>query len=310
MSVYSVSRIKQFVDCLVNEAVRPLITQCESIETVESWFEDEASRKRYRRELVFMVLRNLLRHGNLVEGYAGSNNMPPQLWADALQKVAELCASGVLPELAYPQSADWVLPWMYASIFVLEQYAYGDVCLREGDVFLDCGACCGETSIWAVYRGAGRAYAFEPNPDASPFLVANAARFGQGRITRVPFGVGAVSARMGMMRKETNNIGSAQLVPAEEGANTVPIVALDDWCAENSVKPDFLKMDIEGAEPDAIRGAAKVITAYRPKLAICLYHRLSDMWTIPTLLKRLVPEYRFWCRKNSPTVEFVLYASV
>jgi hypothetical protein len=34
------------------------------------------------------------------------------------------------------------------------------------------------------------------------------------------------------------------------------------------------------------------------------------MWTIPTLLKRLVPEYRFWCRKNAPNVEFVLYASV
>ncbi|MDR1162779.1 MAG: hypothetical protein LBM17_02945, partial [Candidatus Accumulibacter sp.] len=70
MSVYSVTRIKQYMDCLVNEAVRPLITQCESIEQVESWFEDEASRERYRRELVFMVLRNLLRHDDLVRDYA------------------------------------------------------------------------------------------------------------------------------------------------------------------------------------------------------------------------------------------------
>jgi FkbM family methyltransferase len=309
MSVYSVTRIKQFMDCLVNEAVGPLVAQCEDIEQVESWFEDEASRERYRRELVFMVLRNLLVHGDRVMNYAG-DNMPPRLWEGALEQVAALRASGTLPELAYPPSSDWVLPQMYATIFALEQYAYGeDVRLREGDVFLDCGACCGETSIWAVYRGAGHAYAFEPNPEASPFLVANAAQFGRGRITHVPFGVGASSARMRVMN-DANNIGGTRLVEAGDGADTVPVVALDDWCAENSVKPDFLKMDIEGAEPGAIRGAAKVIMAYRPKLAICLYHRISDMWTIPIQLKALVPEYRFWCRKNSPLVEFVLYASI
>jgi hypothetical protein len=112
------------------------------------------------------------------------------------------------------------------------------------------------------------------------------------------------------MTSDMNDIGSARLVEATEGGNSVPVVALDDWCRENSVKPDFIKMDIEGAEPDAIQGASEVIRAYRPRLAICLYHRLSDMWVIPNMLKTLVPEYRFWCRKNAPYAEFVLYASV
>ncbi|MDR1162774.1 MAG: FkbM family methyltransferase [Candidatus Accumulibacter sp.] len=306
MSVYSVTRIKQFMDCLVNEAVKPLVANCENIETVESWFEDEASREQYRREFIYSGLSRFLRDPSLVD-----YNKPP-LWEAAMEKAAALHAAGAFPELVFPESSAWLFfPSTYATLFILEQYAYGeDVRLREGDVFLDCGACCGETSIWAVCCGAGRSYAFEPNPEALPFLATNVARFEHGdRITRVPFGVGASSARMAVAG-DPNNIGGVRLVEAKEDANTVPVVALDDWCAENSVKPDFIKMDIEGAEPDAIQGAAKVITAYRPKLAICLYHRLSDMWTIPIQLKRLVPEYRFWCRKNAPIWEFVLYASI
>jgi hypothetical protein len=88
------------------------------------------------------------------------------------------------------------------------------------------------------------------------------------------------------------------------------VTALDDWCRDNAVRPDFIKRDVEGAEVDALRGARHVITAYTPRLAVCLYHRLSDMWGIPPLLREMVPEYRFRCRKNAPFVEFVLYASV
>jgi hypothetical protein len=109
----------------------------------------------------------------------------------------------------------------------------------------------------------------------------------------------------------SSNPGATCVVNAVDGANTIPIITLDDWCAENEVKPDFIKMDIEGSEIDAILGAVKTIVAYRPDLAICLYHRLSDMWEIPVLLKNLVPEYKFWCRKNAPNrCEFVLYASI
>jgi FkbM family methyltransferase len=308
MSVYSVARARQFIDWYVNEALSPLVLECETIDRVEASLEDEASREQYRRELVFMVLRRILRNDSLLVQYAG--NMPSRTWQEALDRVAALRKSGHLPEIAYPASADWVLLHMYASIFVIEQYAYEDfVRPREGDVFLDCGACCGETAIWALYRGAGHVYAFEPNPEATPWLIANAAHFGEGRITLVPVGVGASTARKGLAG-EAGNIGGTRLIEAAEGENSVPVIALDDWCRENSIKPDFIKMDIEGAEPDAIRGAAKVISEHRPRLAICLYHRLSDMWVIPDMLKKLVPEYRFWCRKNAIAVEFVLYASV
>jgi FkbM family methyltransferase len=299
------------MDFVINESVKPLITECELIEQAESFFaEDDLSREQYRRELVFMGLHGILGDSNILTKYAG--NMPPKVWEDAVERVAALRASGHLPEIAYPVFEDQAIPSMYASIFVIEQYACEDFARpREGDVFLDCGAFCGETAIWALYRGAGHVYAFEPNPEAAPYLVANVARFGRGRITRVPLAVGASSTRGGFKVKgENGDMSGACLTNAAEGVDTVPVVTIDDWCQENSIRPDFIKMDIEGAEPEAINGASHVIGAYRPSLAICLYHRLSDMWVIPHMLKKLVPEYRFRCRKNAPNAEFVLYATV
>jgi FkbM family methyltransferase len=234
--------------------------------------------------------------------------MPPEEWDNALAKANALKDSGELPDLFYAPSADWVVPWMYASLYALEQYRHpGSVEVRKGDVFLDCGACCGETVVWAVRSGAGQVYAFEPNQEAMEYLVIHAETYGQGRVTAVPAGVGAAPRRSSLVM-EAGNIGGTRLVEAAEGS--VAVIALDDWCRENSVKPDFIKMDVEGAEVEALKGARRVISSMKPRLAICLYHRLSDMWEIPALLKEMVPEYRFWCRKSAPMVEFALYASV
>jgi hypothetical protein len=105
------------------------------------------------------------------------------------------------------------------------------------------------------------------------------------------------------------NIGGTRLEENEQGSQA-QIITLDEWCRKNSVKPDFIKMDLEGMEIAALKGAQNIIKEFKPRLAVCLYHRLQDMWEIPILLKRIEPKYKFYCRKNSPYVEFVLYASI
>ena len=82
--------------------------------------------------------------------------------------------------------------------------------------------------------------------------------------------------------------------------------ALDDIL----VKPvGMIKMDIEGAEYDALHGAQNIITRDKPFLAVCVYHRQGDMISIMDYLHRLVPEYRFLLRHYSGTyAETVLYA--
>ncbi|MDR0672114.1 MAG: FkbM family methyltransferase [Zoogloeaceae bacterium] len=307
MSVYATARIQQLMGCVINQAVLPLVENSEVVEKVTKWLEDEASREQYERELVFMVLSGRIGGDNAIR-YAG--NVPLDEWAGALKKVETMLASGELPALAYPDNDNYVIRDSgYASLFILNQYQHSPfVMLREGDVFLDCGACCGDSAIWALSKGAGKVYSFEPDPEAIGYLRRNIARYGQGRTDIVMMGLGAESGSMALSVKP-GHIGSTRLIDAGEGV-TVPVVALDDWLRENKVKPDFIKMDLEGSEVAALRGAQAAIVEYKPRLAICLYHRLSDMWVIPAMLKAMVPEYRFWCRKSHPVWEFVLYASI
>jgi hypothetical protein len=57
-------------------------------------------------------------------------------------------------------------------------------------------------------------------------------------------------------------------------------------------------MDIEGAEPDALRGAATLIREKSPLLAISCYHQQDHLWSIPLLIQSLNPDYRFYLRPH------------
>lgn len=61
----------------------------------------------------------------------------------------------------------------------------------------------------------------------------------------------------------------------------------------------YLKMDIEGAEPAALRGAARLISRDKPILAICVYHQINHVWEIPLYLKQIAPSYRLALRRYS-----------
>ncbi len=88
----------------------------------------------------------------------------------------------------------------------------------------------------------------------------------------------------------------------------VLLTTLDDTVGEEKV--GFIKMDIEGAEFDALHGAEKTIIRDKPLMAICVYHRIGDMLAIMDCLHHLVPEYHFWLRHYSfSLVGTVLYAS-
>ena len=79
----------------------------------------------------------------------------------------------------------------------------------------------------------------------------------------------------------------------------------------DSGRCDYIKMDIEGAEWDALHGAEMTIRRNRPKLAISIYHSNEDMLRIIEYIHELVPEYRLYVRAHTMGIaETILYAFI
>lgn len=91
-----------------------------------------------------------------------------------------------------------------------------------------------------------------------------------------------------------------------EGTATIETTTLDKVFA---VKPiTFIKMDVEGAEYNALLGSRKTITEQHPKLAISVYHKPEDIIDIPALLLEYQSDYKFYLRHYSPfDNETILY---
>ena len=91
------------------------------------------------------------------------------------------------------------------------------------------------------------------------------------------------------------------------GNTSVQALALDDLLEYKQAS--FIKMDIEGAEIDALTGAQRTLARDRPILAISAYHRASDLWTIPRLIKSMAPEYDLHLRRYAEDCwELICYA--
>lgn len=93
----------------------------------------------------------------------------------------------------------------------------------------------------------------------------------------------------------------------ENGTAHIAVTALDDVLAGQTV--DFIKLDVEGAELQALQGAQQLIQRSRPVLAVSLYHCPQDLWELPLMLAKLCEDYRFYIRQHFfNSFDSVLYA--
>lgn len=79
---------------------------------------------------------------------------------------------------------------------------------------------------------------------------------------------------------------------AEEGNSLIEIDTIDHLMERRLV--GFIKMDIEGYEEEALLGGAETIKRCKPVLAICIYHKKTDIWKLPLAVLRINPDYRFY----------------
>ena len=95
---------------------------------------------------------------------------------------------------------------------------------------------------------------------------------------------------------DSNGSSGNHLNPA--GAETVQITSIDSYVLEKALpRVDFIKLDVEGAELDTLKGAATVIARYKPILALSAYHKWDDFWTLMNFVKSIRPDYEFAMRQ-------------
>jgi FkbM family methyltransferase len=189
-----------------------------------------------------------------------------------------------------------------------EEYYPPDVLAPSAhEVFVDCGAYQGDTVEWFHEKNGGRfskIIAIEPDPKNAAIMRAKLPDWRREMPGTVTIEEVAVGASPGFT--EFDGTGTVRS-RVGEGGQRVEVRTLDQLL--DGERPTFVKMDVEGAEADVLRGGAQVIARHAPVLAVCLYHRPADLWEIPLLIRSLCDDYRLFLRRYSDECwETVCYA--
>jgi FkbM family methyltransferase len=162
--------------------------------------------------------------------------------------------------------------------------------------FIDCGAYIGDTIQELTKQSSNINYTISFEPDSKNLIKLqeqlsslnnknNSANF-----LVYPAGV---YSKNDILKFSNNGIDSSASLD-DTSKLKVPVVSLDTILLNSS--PNYIKMDIEGAEKKAILGAKQTIQKYKPNLAICLYHKPEDLWELPLLINELEPSYEMYIR--------------
>jgi FkbM family methyltransferase len=179
--------------------------------------------------------------------------------------------------------------------------------ITDREAFVDCGAFDGDSVRDFVARSGGRfgsIVALEPDPVNCKKLqeyMAAQPREIRDKMRAVHAAAGSVWQLVNF--NVTGTAGSA----VGSGDFEVECIPLDKLFEDTP--PSYIKMDIEGAELDALQGAKRIMHDHHPVLAICLYHRQDDLWKIPLFIHSVAEDYRLFLRRYSDDCwEQVLYA--
>ena len=224
----------------------------------------------------------------IISSWGGKDDIYKQLLSDGFKQENIIN----LPYVAdyYVDRQYFDLPWMPHD---------------NDEVFMDCGAADGKTSVlfskWCngIYDYV---YAVEPNKQFHDPL-RDCFQNIRGEI--IEKGTWSTNGVLGF---DENGQGS-RLVDSVvcNAALQVEVTSIDDIL--DGRKATFIKLDVEGAEAETIKGAESTIRTYKPKMAVCIYHKTEDPWIIPSLLLEYNPDYRFAVRHYFyDDRETVLYA--
>jgi FkbM family methyltransferase len=189
-----------------------------------------------------------------------------------------------------------------------KQYFHSQVKPENGDIIVDAGAYIGDTIEEIIKQNIAyeKIYAFEPDEQNYAKLIENTKTY--QNIETYKYGLWDKTDRLYFSAEA--NMGSSITTDIGKANQTIDTLSLDEFFKDKE-KPILIKMDIEGAELNALLGAKEIITKYKPKLQICIYHKPEHLYQIPLLIKDLVPEYKLYLGHHTQIWgDTVLYAKV
>lgn len=149
-----------------------------------------------------------------------------------------------------------------------------------------------------------KCYFFETDFDNYSFLVKQTQK-NRGIQQHVCINKGLWSDTKNLYFAGGTDCASGRIVDYETN-QVIETVSIDEYFADK--KCNYIKMDIEGAEYEALVGGIHVIKRDRPILAISIYHFLEDFWRIPKYLMSQLRNYRYYVRQHALIYgETVLY---
>ena len=188
-------------------------------------------------------------------------------------------------------------------LFALAQFqvtAYPGIEVRPGDIVIDGGGYVGDWTKWALNAGAARLLVVEPSREQLVCIQRNLAEeIRQGRVTVCPKGLWDAEGRVYFSYDPTNPAADRVTENAKGAGEWIELTTIDKLVAELKLdRVDVIKLDIEGAESRAIRGARETVNRFRPRLAIATEHT-DDMYqnnrNVIQAVKEVAPFYRVKC---------------
>jgi len=180
------------------------------------------------------------------------------------------------------------------------QYFEDFLSLKPGEVFVDAGGFDGQTTIEFIRRCPDYKTIHFFEPDSKNLVLARSNLSGHNNIY---YHVMGLAENKKTLRFSSGGWSASKL--SETGDVEIEVDAIDKLIKESI---SFIKMDIEGAEGIALQGAREHIFKNHPKLAICCYHKVEDLWMIPEQILAIRDDYHIYLRHYTDGLhETVMY---
>jgi FkbM family methyltransferase len=270
-----------------------LMFNIEGLDQAYGLLQDQRSRDLFVKVLAYRVLGN--RHVRLPLNNAEYWKLRRSLDKYVEKRdTAKISILGSLDLCNFNQMRLHVHPLAILHTFLLEQYRCerAGIGVKAGDIVIDAGGCWGDTALYFA-RAAAQVFCFECIPS-------NLKIIGENLALNASLGSKIRVVQKALWSKSGEKLVFQEMGPGSRASSDgtgvhVETQSLDDFVAANALqRVDFIKMDIEGAEMDALIGAERTIRKYRPQLAISIYHDLSHFACIPNWIVGLDLGYRLY----------------